>query len=72
MAGAADLVTELQKTPGDWRDKTLFHGERSHADKITLVEPEGKIVLVRRGEGENLDLAEPIKNAADRDKVSGL
>ncbi len=72
VAGAADLVTELQKTPGDWRDKTLFHGERSHADKITLVEPEGKIVLVRRGEGENFDLAEPIKDAADRDLVSGL
>ncbi len=72
VAGAADLVTELQKTPGDWRDKTLFHGERAHADKITLVEPGSKIVLVRRGEGENFDLEEPVKDAADRDLVSGL
>lgn len=72
VPGAADLVTELQKTPGDWRDKTLFHGERSHADQITLIEPDSKVVLKRHGEGENFDLVEPIRDAADRDLVSGL
>ena len=72
VTGAGDLLTELQKNPGDWRDKTLFHGERSAAEKITLEDAGRKIVLVRHGEGENFDLETPVKDAADRDLVSGL
>ncbi len=69
---AADLVAELQKNPGDWRDKALFHGERAEAEKITLTGGAQKTVLARRGDGETFDLEEPIKDAADRDLVSGL
>ena len=72
VTGAADLVAELQKNPGDWRDKTLFHGERSTAEKIVLADATRKIVLQRQGEGENFNLEEPVKDAADRDLVSGL
>lgn len=72
VAAAADLVAELQKNPGDWRDKALFHGERAEAEKITLEGGAQKIVLARRGEGENFDLEEPVEDAADRDLVSGL
>jgi hypothetical protein len=72
VTGAADLVKELQKNPGDWRDKTLFHGERSTAEKIVLTGASRKIVLQRQGEGENFNLEEPVKDAADRDLVSGL
>lgn len=72
VAGVADLITELQKNPGDWRDKKLFHGERSEIAEIALLTPTQKIKLVRQGEGENFDLTEPVKDQAERDLVSGL
>ena len=72
VGGIGDLVKELQKNPGDWRDKKLFHGERSEVVEIALQSPARKVKLVRQGEGENFDLVEPVKDQAERDLVSGL
>ncbi len=72
VSGATDLIKDLQKNPGDWRDKKLFHGERSEAETITLADADKKLVLKRHGEGENFDIEEPIQDAAERDLASSL
>ncbi|MCG8459756.1 MAG: DUF4340 domain-containing protein [Holophagales bacterium] len=82
VRSATDLLDELGRTAGDWRDERLFTGMRGSVERIAL-EPfaddgvgEGgdgaRILLVRRGSGEAYWLESPLVDRADTSEVNGL
>src|SRR4030095_6284358 len=39
--GSDTILTDLEKAPGDWRDKLMFRGDREAVQRITLTGAEG-------------------------------
>jgi Domain of unknown function (DUF4340) len=72
VANFADLIEQLRRPAGDWRDKKLFHAERALVERLTLEEGGRRTLLARRGEGETFWIESPFADLADRDLVSGL
>jgi Domain of unknown function (DUF4340) len=65
------ILTDLEKDPGDWRDKLMFRGDREAVRRITLTgAAAGPVVLVKRPAGFWME--KPIADRADRDLVDGL
>jgi hypothetical protein len=64
------ILFELDKDPGEWRDRTIFRGDRDEVSRITLSGANGRVVLVQRPDGFWIEA--PIKDRADRNLVDGL
>jgi hypothetical protein len=64
------ILSELEKDPGEWRDRTIFRGDRDAVSRITLSGASGRIVLVQRPDGFWIEA--PIQDRADRNLVDGL
>lgn len=72
---AGGFVGDLAKEPGDWRDRSLFPGERGDVERLTLLGsdqhgPTHRILLARRGEGWWIEA--PLTDRADGDAVDTL
>lgn len=61
------ILADIQKAPGDWRDKQMFRGNRDEVQRITL---SSGVVLAARGESFHIE--KPVKDRADREKVDDL
>lgn len=65
------LLAEVQKPPGDWRDRQLFHGNRDAVERLAWTIGGGpRVVLARRG--DRFWLESPLADRADRDQVEKL
>lgn len=64
------ILTEIQRKPGDWRDRQMYRGNRDDVRRITLVSGGQRVVLVSQGEGFRIE--SPIADRADREKVDEL
>jgi len=65
------ILTEVEKPPGEWRDRLVFRGDREAIQRIALTGAAGgPVVLVRRPDGFWLE--HPFADRADRDLVDGL
>jgi hypothetical protein len=64
------ILSELEKDPGEWRDRAIFRGDRDAVSRITLSGANGRVVLVKRPGGFWIEA--PIKDRADRNLVDGL
>jgi hypothetical protein len=65
------ILTDLERAPGDWRDKLMFRADREAVRRITLTgAAAGPVVLVKRPAGFWME--KPIADRADRDLVDGL
>jgi hypothetical protein len=65
------ILSEVDKGPGDWRDRLIFRGDREAVQRITLTgAPGGPVVLAKRPDGFWIE--RPFIDRADRDLVDGL
>jgi len=65
------ILTDLQKEPGDWRDKLMFRNDREAVQRLTLTAaPSGPVVLAKRRDGFWIE--QPAVDRADGDLVDGL
>jgi hypothetical protein len=65
------LLADVQKPPGDWRDRQMFHGNRDAVERLAWTVGGGpRVVLARRG--DRFWLESPIADRADRDQVEKL
>ncbi len=65
------LMTDVNKRPGDWRDRQMFHGDRDAVERLAWTVGSGpRVVLARRG--DRFWLESPIVDRADRDQVEKL
>lgn len=65
------LLSEVNKQPGDWRDRQMFHGDRDAIARLAWTVGSGpRVVLARRG--DRFWLESPIVDRADRDQVEKL
>ncbi len=65
------VLSDLERAPGDWRDREMFPGERADIQRITLRGGAGGPVVLAR-QGEEFRLARPAADRADRDLVDAL
>jgi hypothetical protein len=65
------LLSEVNKQPGDWRDRQMFRGDRDAVERLAWTVGSGpRVVLARRG--DRFWLESPIVDRADRDQVEKL
>jgi hypothetical protein len=64
------ILAEIQKAPGDWRDRQMFHARRGEIEGIRLSGPAGQVVLTQQGERFRID--SPFRDRADREKADSL
>jgi hypothetical protein len=65
------ILSEVERAPGDWRDRQMFRGEQGAIQRITLSGAAGgPVVLVKRPAGFWME--RPLSDRADRDLVEGL
>ncbi|HEY0513243.1 MAG TPA: DUF4340 domain-containing protein [Thermoanaerobaculia bacterium] len=65
------ILSEVDKQPGEWRDRLMFRGDREAIRRITLTGTAGgPVVLARRPDGFWIE--RPFADRADRDLVDGL
>jgi hypothetical protein len=65
------ILSEVDKAPGDWRDRLIFRGDREAVQRITLTGgPGGPVVLAKRADGFWIE--RPFVDRADHDLVDGL
>lgn len=64
------ILGQIQREPGEWRDRQMYRGEREDVRRITLASGGQRVVLVSQGEG--LRIESPIQDRADREKVDDL
>jgi hypothetical protein len=65
------ILSEVERAPGDWRDRQMFRGEQGAIQRITLSGAAGgPVVLVKRAAGFWME--RPLSDRADRDLVEGL
>ncbi len=85
---ASDLLENLTREPGDWRDKNIFTGLRGDVERLSLETRGKKVLLARRGnvapEGSQRNVApqggqrntfwieSPVTDRADEDQVNSL
>ncbi len=67
---ASDLLADLTRDPGEWRDKKLFTGTRADVDRLTLTMGESQVLLARRG--EDFWIESPLADRADSELVNSL
>jgi hypothetical protein len=66
------IVHDLDRAPGDWRDREILAVRRDEIERLTLAPAGGeRIVLARRG-GEEYWLDEPLVDRADATAVDQL
>lgn len=66
------ILQTLERDPGEWRDKQIFHGDREAIDRISLSGPGGGVVLARRADGFWIESPPAERDRADRDLVETL
>jgi hypothetical protein len=67
------ILTEIQRQPGDWRDKQMYRGNRDEVRRITLVSGGQRVVLAAQGkDGQTYRIESPFADRADQDKVDDL
>jgi hypothetical protein len=65
------ILSEVDKGPGEWRDRLVFRGDRERIRSITLSGGAGgPVVLARRADGFWIE--RPFADRADHDLVDGL
>jgi hypothetical protein len=65
------ILSEVDKGPGDWRDRLIFRGDREAVQRFTLTGASGgPVVLAKRPDGFWIE--RPFVDRADRDLVDGL
>ncbi|HTG33836.1 MAG TPA: DUF4340 domain-containing protein [Thermoanaerobaculia bacterium] len=65
------ILSEVDKGPGEWRDRLVFRGDRERIRSITLSGAAGgPVVLTRRADGFWIE--RPFADRADHDLVDGL
>jgi hypothetical protein len=65
------ILSEVDKAPGEWRDRQVFRGDREAVQRITLTgAAAGPVVLVRQPDGFRIE--SPLRDRADKDLVDGL
>ncbi|HEX4494298.1 MAG TPA: DUF4340 domain-containing protein [Thermoanaerobaculia bacterium] len=65
------ILSEVDKAPGDWRDRLIFHGNRDAVQRIVLTgAPGGPVTLAKRPDGFWIE--SPFVDRADHDLVDGL
>lgn len=67
---ADSLLSGIQRDPGEWRDKLVFHGDREAVERITLSRGADRVVLAKRGTGFWIEGSTP--DRADRELIDGL
>lgn len=67
---AGAVLSELDKEPGEWRDRDLFPGTRAEVDRLRVTTSAGTTLLARRG--EDFWVEEPYADRADETAVSKL
>lgn len=67
---ADSILFDLDKDPGEWRDRTIFRGDREAVERITLNGASGRVVLAQRPTGFWIE--SPIQDRADRNLIDGL
>lgn len=70
---ADSILNEIGRSPGDWRDRQIYRGERDQVRRISLAAGGQRLVLVPQGqEGGGFRIESPVKDQADREKVDSL
>lgn len=64
------ILAEIQRQPGDWRDRQMYRGDRDEVRRITLSTGGVGVVLVAKGDVFHVE--RPIADRADREKVDDL
>ncbi|HEV2852721.1 MAG TPA: DUF4340 domain-containing protein [Thermoanaerobaculia bacterium] len=67
------ILADVDRQPGEWRDRVMFRGDREAIQRITLAAAGaagGPVVLVKRPNGFWLE--RPFSDRADRDLVNDL
>lgn len=65
------ILQEVNRKPGDWRDRRIFHGERDAVQRLTLTGgAAGPVALAKRGNAFWIE--KPFAELADKDMVEGL
>jgi hypothetical protein len=65
------ILSEVDKAPGEWRDRLVFRGDRERIRSITLTGAAGgPVVLARRA--DDFWIERPFADRADHDLVDGL
>lgn len=67
---ADSILFDLDKDLGEWRDRTIFRGDREAVQRITLSGASGRVVLAKRPDGFWIE--SPVKDRADADLIDGL
>lgn len=67
---ADSILFDLEKDLGEWRDRTIFRGDREEVQRITLTGASGRVVLAKRPDGFWIE--SPVKDRADRNLIDGL
>jgi hypothetical protein len=67
---ADSILFDLEKDLGEWRDRTIFRGDREEVQRITLTGSSGRVVLAKRPDGFWIE--SPVKDRADRNLIDGL
>lgn len=67
------ILTEIQRQPGDWRDKQMYRGNRDDVRRITLASGGRRVVLAAQGKDKGTyRIGSPLSDRVDGDKVDGL
>ena len=65
------ILTEVDRAPGEWRDRRMLQADRDAIERITLTGGSGgPVVLVRKQDGFWIE--KPLADRADKDMVEGL
>lgn len=65
------ILADVDRAPGDWRDRVMFRGDRDAVQRITLTGAAGgPVVLAKHRDGFWIE--KPLADRADRDLVTGL
>jgi hypothetical protein len=64
------ILAELNRKPGDWRDRTMVYGDRDAVEEVRLAGASGPVRLKARKDGFWIE--SPLVDRADRDLVQGF
>lgn len=65
------ILADVDRAPGEWRDRRMLQAENDDIQRITLTGgPGGPVVLVRKQDGFWIE--KPLADRADKDMVDGL
>jgi hypothetical protein len=64
------ILSQLEREPGEWRDRQLFRASRDTISRITLTGPAGQVALAQKNDLFRIE--RPISDRADRERVDDL